>query len=269
MLRFQTMCQGRSSFHGSSWCARCNGCLAWWRGNAIHCGAHQWIATRSSHLNFLDEGKADEIPAIYIGSRFRLIANSTWEHHDGNDFEEWIWLCIEMSIRSVVSHCRSWRKSFSHVPLMILKAETCSASARHNSWATAILFCWLWTGRLSGWVRGKAQRPSNAMPGWEQSEWRLPCIAAVNPKSQRKCHRKIDPKTIKQPLRIYQSLTKNFYAHSTHTSNSSATLMSWQVQAKLLDDGSQGSPPSALLRLLQSEAERLVGDFDGQVLQGS
>lgn len=41
-----------------------------------------------------------------------------------------------------------------------------------------------------------------------------------------------------------------------------------QVQAKLLDDGSQGSPPSALLRLLQSEAERLVGDFDGQVLQG-
>ena len=45
--------------------------------------------------------------------------------------------------------------------------------------------------------------------------------------------------------------------------------MAWQVQAKLLDDGSQGSPPSALLRLLQSEAERLVGDFDGQVLQGS
>ena len=42
----------------------------------------------------------------------------------------------------------------------------------------------------------------------------------------------------------------------------------WQVQAKLLDDGSQGSPPSALLRLLPSEAERLVTDFDGQVLQG-
>lgn len=41
-----------------------------------------------------------------------------------------------------------------------------------------------------------------------------------------------------------------------------------QVQAKLLDDGSQGSPPSALLRLLPSEAERLVADFDGQVLQG-
>lgn len=54
MLRFQTICQGRSSFHGSSWCARCNGCMAWWRGNAIDCSAHQWIATRSSHLNFLE-----------------------------------------------------------------------------------------------------------------------------------------------------------------------------------------------------------------------
>ena len=41
-----------------------------------------------------------------------------------------------------------------------------------------------------------------------------------------------------------------------------------QVQAKLLDDGSQGSPPSALLRLLQPEAERLVADFDQQMLQG-
>jgi len=51
---------------------------------------------------------------------------------------------------------------------------------------------------------------------------------------------------------------------TTHFSRS----IIWQVQAKLLDDGSQGSPPSALLRLLPSEAERLVADFDGQVLQG-
>eukprot|EP00438_Fugacium_kawagutii_P028488 Skav224969 [mRNA] locus=scaffold3807:25883:33251:+ [translate_table: standard] len=42
-----------------------------------------------------------------------------------------------------------------------------------------------------------------------------------------------------------------------------------EVQAKLLDDGSQGSPPSALLRLGQPEAERLVADFDGQTLQGT
>ncbi|CAJ1333184.1 unnamed protein product [Effrenium voratum] len=41
-----------------------------------------------------------------------------------------------------------------------------------------------------------------------------------------------------------------------------------QVNAKVLDDGSQGSPATALLRLPPADAERLVTDFDGHVLQG-
>lgn len=41
-----------------------------------------------------------------------------------------------------------------------------------------------------------------------------------------------------------------------------------QLTAKVLDDGHQGSPATALLRLSVKDAERLQTDFDGHLLQG-
>lgn len=132
-----------------------------------------------------------------------------------------MWLCIEMSIRFVVSHCKSWRNSFSHVPLMILKAETCSTSVRHNCWATAILFCWLWAGQYSGWVCGKAQRPSNTIPGWEQREWQLPCVAPVNPLSHEIVMEKLTQKLSQNP----KNNTKVWPRLFTATPPTSETLL--------------------------------------------